>query len=123
VVAFLVEPDIEAAAFALAEQARRCRMAASTIPPGDRHSADRQPGGPLWRFVWQLGEAIATVGHYTGIGPGSAFHAFAGEVFAAVGEPVPERLLNEVARLRQQRASSLTLQAQKPPVASFAPGQ
>jgi hypothetical protein len=106
--------------FQLANQARRFRVAASRYEPGDRRSADREPGGPLWRFCWGLAELWGTSGRYVGRGPKTAFQGFAGKVFAALSEEPPQRLLNEVARRWQERATALTAKAEKTSLPSFA---
>jgi hypothetical protein len=110
-------PDLD---FQMANQARRFRVAASRYESGDRRSADREPGGPLWRFCWGLAELWGTSGRYVGRGPKTAFQEFAGQVFAALSEEPPQRVLNKVAQSWQERASALTAKAEKTPLLSFA---
>jgi hypothetical protein len=109
--------DLEAQ---MANQARRFRVAASHYEPGDRRSADREPGGPLWRFCWGLAELWGTSGGYVGRGPKTAFQEFAGQVFAALSEEPPQRVLNKVAQRWQERAAALTAKAEKTSPLSFA---
>jgi hypothetical protein len=104
----------------LANQARRFRVAASRYVPGDRRRADRHPGAPLWRFCWGLAELWGTSGGYVGRGPKTSFQGFAGQVFAALSEEPPQRVLNKVAQRWQERASALTAKAQKTSLPSFA---
>ena len=106
--------------FQLANQVRRFRVAAARHEPDDRRRADRHAGGPLWRFCWALAELWGTSGRYVGRGPKTAFQGFAGNVFAALSEEPPQRVLNEVAKRWQERAGALTAKAQKTPLPSFA---
>jgi hypothetical protein len=109
--------DLEAQ---LANQARRFRVAARRYEPGDRRSADREPGGRLWRFCWGLAELWGNSGRYVGRGPKTAFQEFAGRAFAALSEEPPQRVLNKVAQRWQERAAALTARAEKTSLSSFA---
>jgi hypothetical protein len=112
-----VHPDLGAADFALAEEARKLRVAAAAIDPDDRRPADRAPGGPLWNLGWALAEMWGRTGGYVGKSATSRFAAFAGEVFVAAGEELTERLVNELAGRWQ---ANLTAGRGKPTLPSAA---
>jgi hypothetical protein len=105
--------------FLLANQARRFRVAASHYAPGDRRSADREPGGPLWRLLWTLAGVWAGCGHRVGIGAESQFFAFAAGVVSATGDTLTERPANEVARRWREREASMTEESVKKALPSF----
>jgi hypothetical protein len=94
----LVPINFGYAAGALQELAERAKVAADEIKPGDRRAANLAPGGALWRLLWDLAEHWSKQGRQVGVGVSTTFYSFCADLLTEIAEPVPERLILQVAR-------------------------